>query len=140
MNEGYGMPFELFFCPLRPQDWPNEDYFFSGGNSARYIGYSVWVQRLSPGGGVTPPEYIQAPSRVSDSTRRVNNPIITDNQIKWGGGKYGPDEFDPIWGRTHDYGGKVESTHLMFLGGNVESNSAGEMLNRYTSHNAENWY
>lgn len=139
MHDEYSMPFDTFFCPMRPQEGvDNESYFnASAGQRIKYLGYAIWIPRLTASGAQMPPVEVQGPDRIEDLDFS-DNPIVTDNLLKLF--SQTPNDFHHTWGRTHDRAGQVVSSHLLFVDGSVLVNGNSDLELRYSSHNASNWY
>ena len=138
MNKRYGIAYDMAFCPLRTKTPFSNDTLFtaSGASWGRYLGYSVWIPRRRGTSLLTPPSYARSVERISEPGEQRLNPLMTDTLLWHNGHTW----FDPAWGTAHEYGGKIDSCHRLFLGGDVDSNPGDTIENRFSSHNAQNFY
>lgn len=144
--------YDLWFCPVRPEDKPaglSDANSFYKVLSSRYksfsmVNYSIWIPRIMC--GVQYPTYqanrlngaysFQPPDRLG-WPKSLNDPLASARPIvsDWGvcyssPGSEGMVNPEVIYG-AHAYGGKAENTNILFLDTHVEQHDGREMRARY---------
>lgn len=129
LKDKYGYPVESFFCPLRDQQYSDEDWLYKNNGSAR-IGLAYWVDRWSNWNGSS----VFSDAIVARNTS--DNILFSDNVFKKGTAL----EYNIGFGTIHGYRDTHQNMNITFADNHIENLKANQTFPVYSSKGNSHFY